>query len=193
MTYKKFFKRFFDIALASVIFLCCVPILFLSILGIRLVSPGPIFFRQRRVGRHGKVFEIFKLRTMSLDPNRKASQTTLADPEVFAFGRVLRRLKIDELPQVMNVLRGDMSIVGPRPCLEHTFTDMPDWAKRRLEVRPGITGQAQVNGNIAMSWEKRWHYDIQYVDNVSIGTDTKIILKTIVVVLLGEEKFRSVG
>ena len=190
MIYKKFLKRKLDITIAILALLLCGPLLFLAIGGIRLSSPGPIFFRQQRVGMNGEIFEILKLRTMTVNPERQVAQTMLADPELFAVGRILRRLKIDELPQIINVLFGNMSIVGPRPCLEQTFREMPVWAKRRVEVRPGITGQAQINGNIALSWEERWHHDVDYVNNITAQRDIGIILKTVSVVLFGEEKFR---
>ncbi len=190
MIYKKFAKRILDIAIAIAALIISGPLLVLAIGAIRLSSPGPIFFRQQRIGKNGETFEILKLRTMSVNPERQAVQTTLADPEIFAVGRILRRLKIDELPQIINVLCGTMSIVGPRPCLEQTFREMPAWAKRRAEVRPGITGQAQINGNIALSWEERWHHDVDYVNNITARRDIAIILKTISVVLFGEEKFR---
>lgn len=192
MIYKKIFKRVLDIFIASLTLLACSPVFIFSIMAIRLSSSGPIFFRQQRIGTNGRIFEILKLRTMTVNPERKVMQTTLTDPEVFAIGRLLRRLKIDELPQVINVLLGDMSIVGPRPCLEQTFREMPAWARRRAEVRPGITGQAQINGNVALSWEERWRHDVDYVDNVSASRDIAIILKTVSVVLIGEEKFRRV-
>jgi undecaprenyl phosphate N,N'-diacetylbacillosamine 1-phosphate transferase len=190
MIYKNAFKRILDISIACMALVVCGPVLLISLIGIFLSSPGPILFRQRRIGIDGKIFEILKLRTMIVNPERQLIQTTLADPEVFAIGRLLRRLKIDELPQVINVLIGDMSIVGPRPCLEQTFNEMPSWARRRAEVRPGITGQAQINGNIALSWEERWRHDVDYVENVSASKDIAIILKTVSVVLFGEEKFR---
>lgn len=192
MIYKKFTKRILDVTIAIIALLICGPLLVLAIAAIRLSSPGPVFFRQQRVGMNGEIFEILKLRTMTVNPQRQVNQTTLSDPEVFAIGRILRRLKIDELPQVINVLLGDMSIVGPRPCLEQTFREMPVWAKRRAEVRPGITGQAQINGNIALTWEERWRHDVDYVDNITTGRDIVIILKTVSVVLFGEENFRRV-
>lgn len=191
MIYKKFIKRILDIIIATLVLLVCSPLLVLAITAIRISSPGPVFFRQKRIGMNGEIFEILKLRTMMVNPERQATQTMLTDPEIFAVGRILRRLKIDELPQIINVLFGTMSVVGPRPCLEQTFREMPVWARRRVEVRPGITGQAQINGNIALSWEERWHHDVDYVDNITVGRDIGIIFKTVFVVLFGEEKFRS--
>jgi undecaprenyl phosphate N,N'-diacetylbacillosamine 1-phosphate transferase len=192
MTYERTTKRIFDIIISLFILAHALPVLLFSTIAIALFSPGPIFFRQRRVGLKGKTFDILKLRTMNVNPMREVKQTMLTDPEVFFVGRFLRRLKIDELPQIFNVLLGEMSIVGPRPCLETTFSAMPDWAKRRTEVRPGITGQAQINGNTALTWEERWLHDIDYINNISFSKDIRILSKTILVVFLGEDKFKDI-
>lgn len=191
MIYRKSLKRVFDIVAALVMLsLAALPVLVSSIL-IRLSSPGPVFFLQNRVGFGGRVFRIVKLRTMSVDPSRRIGQTTNEDPSVFPVGKVLRRLKIDELPQIFNVLKGDMSFVGPRPCLEKTRDEMPEWARQRFDVLPGVTGLAQINGNILLTWEERWKYDVSYVEKVGFFLDLVIITKTAVVVLLGEERFKN--
>lgn len=191
MIYRNGAKRLIDLLFGvNALILFALPIL-LAIAAVKLSSPGPVFFFQPRVGRNEQIFQICKLRTMSINKEHKLTQTTNADPEVFAAGRVLRRLKIDELPQLLNVLRGDMSFVGPRPCLEQTRDEMPDWARRRFEVRPGMTGLAQTNGNIALTWPERWKHDIEYVDRLSFLLDIKVVLKTFLVVLLGEERFRN--
>ena len=190
MIYRNGGKRLLDLSLGLCgLALFALPIV-LAILAVKLSSPGPAFFFQTRVGRNRQTFRIYKLRTMAVDPNRRvAVQVDKNDPGVFAAGRFLRRFKIDEMPQIFNVVRGDMSFVGPRPCLEETRDGMPDWARRRFEVRPGITGLAQTKGNIALSWEKRWEQDIQYVDRLSFPLDVWLVLKTVLVVILGEEKF----
>jgi lipopolysaccharide/colanic/teichoic acid biosynthesis glycosyltransferase len=126
---------------------------------------------------------------MTVDPYRLHAQTDNFDSDVFLVGKILRRLKIDELPQIINIFLGDMSFVGPRPCLPHTFDEMPDWAKARFLVRPGLTGLAQVNGNIMLSWPERWRYDQAYVHHVTISKDLKIIFKSLLIVILGEEYF----
>jgi undecaprenyl phosphate N,N'-diacetylbacillosamine 1-phosphate transferase len=190
MSYVKFWKRIVDFSLALLILAITFPLLIISAIGIKISSIGPIVFRQRRVGLHGETFQILKLRTMRLNDMRNLAQTYNNDPEVFPFGRMLRRLKLDELPQVFNVLCGDMSIVGPRPCLPQTFEEMPEWARRRSLVRPGITGMAQVNGNVALTWEERWLFDIKYVESISFFTDIRLIIKTLAVVILGEERYR---
>lgn len=191
MIYRRVVKRPIDVAASGVaLAIAGIPLL-LAMLAIRLTSRGPVFFRQTRAGRDGRPFSILKLRTMTVDPARLSVQTRAGDPGVLPVGHILRRLKIDELPQLINVLKGEMSLVGPRPCLEETRDEMPDWARRRFDVRPGITGRAQVNGNIALSWEERWRHDVLYVDTLTFASDLKIIAKTVLVVLLNEERFRK--
>ncbi len=156
MIYQRFVKRIVDTVLSSGALFACAPLILLSILLIKISSPGPAFFTQTRVGRNRQTFVLFKLRTMSVDTNRVLSQTTLQDPEVFRVGKWLRRLKIDELPQIWNIIRGDMAIVGPRPCMPQTLEGMPGWAVTRFSTRPGMTGLSQVKGNASISWEARW-------------------------------------
>ena len=189
--YKKYFKRFFDFSIALLALVVFIPVMTLAIIAILTESPGNPFFKQRRVGRHGKIFEIFKLRTMTINPRRQIGQTRVSDSEVLWTGTALRRFKIDELPQVINVLKGDMSLVGPRPCLEATFSEIPDWAKQRICAQPGLTGLAQVNGNIELSWEQRWCYDIDYLQKITFINDLLIILKTLLIILWGEGRFRG--
>lgn len=189
MIYCNWIKRAFDILLSSMVLFFFLPILLGAIVLIRLSSQGGVFFFQERAGLNGRPFNIIKFRTMYLDPDRVPGQTYQSDPEVTPLGRVLRRLKIDELPQVINVLKGDMSLIGPRPCLMHTCSEMPNWAKKRFHVRPGITGFAQVNGNISITWQERWKYDVNYVENCSFLLDLKILIKTVLVVFFGEETF----
>lgn len=189
--YKSVFKRLIDILISFFALFLLSPLLLIAILSIKVSSSGPIFFSQERAGKGGRAFTVMKLRTMTVNPKRKMTQTTVSDPEVIPVGKALRRLKLDELPQLLNVLKGDMSLVGPRPCLVQTRDEMPGWAKKRFDVSPGLTGLAQVNGNIALTWEERWKYDILYVDNLTFVTDFKIILKTFLVVLLGEERFKK--
>lgn len=192
MSYPNVWKRVFDFAIALLLLALAGPLILLASMGIKFSSRGPVFFRQERVGLNGMPFSILKLRTMHINVDRKISQTYNNDPEVFPFGRVLRRLKIDELPQIFNVVKGDMSFVGPRPCLMHTYIDMPEWARKRALVRPGITGMAQISGNVALTWEERWRHDVRYVESVSLVTDIRLLLKTVAVVVLGEERFKEV-
>ncbi|WP_313453563.1 sugar transferase [Stutzerimonas nitrititolerans] len=190
MIYRVYIKRIVDVLFSLAVLSLVWPAIGIAVLAIKFSSEGPIFFTQNRVGLNGKTFKIYKLRTMSVDVNRGVKQTNQADPEVFGVGKILRRLKIDELPQIFNVLIGDMSVVGPRPCLEVTKQEMPEWALRRFELRPGMTGLAQVSGNVSLPWQKRWEFDVRYVEKCSFATDARIILKTLFVVLFGEERFR---
>lgn len=191
MIYSQFVKRLIDVLASGALLAISGVLIVVGLSLVRLSSPGPGMFRQIRVGKDGRTFTIFKLRTMTIDPNREVLQTMATDPGVLPIGRLLRRLKIDELPQLWNVFKGDMSLVGPRPCLERTRDEMPAWARRRFYVRPGLTGLAQVNGNVSLSWEERWRHDVNYVDGLSFLLDAKILVKTALVVICGEERFRS--
>ena len=121
------------------------------------------------------------------DKQRIPKQTYLNDAEIFPIGKLLRRFKLDELPQIFNILVGDMSLIGPRPCLESTFKMMPKWALKRFEIKPGITGLAQVSGNIKLNWPQRWVLDIDYLKRQSFMLDIKIIFLTSFVLLFGEK------
>ena len=184
-------KRLTDLIISLFLLILLSPILILCTLFIKLGDKGPIFYKQQRVGLNGSLFEILKFRSMNVNENRSIRQTFNTDPEVTWIGKVMRRTKIDELPQLINVVKGDMGLVGPRPCLMITYEEMPEWAKERFKVRPGMTGLAQINGNIFLSWEERWKYDIQYVKTLSILNDIKIVFKTILVVIFGEDKFKK--
>jgi undecaprenyl phosphate N,N'-diacetylbacillosamine 1-phosphate transferase len=190
MMYRNWLKRAFDLCVSVSLIMLVFPLVAISAILIMASSPGNPLFMQRRVGRNGKVFEIYKLRTMTVNKEREFGQTRADDPEVLFIGKFLRRLKIDELPQIINVFLGHMSLVGPRPCLEVTHDGMPEWARERFNVRPGLTGLAQINGNIELTWEQRWRYDVEYVRSVSLFQDMRILAKTALVVLLGEGRFR---
>ena len=152
-------------------------------------SKGDFFFFQERLGKNGQIFKVFKIRTMT-DKVRVADREILkGDSEVTRMGNVLRRLKIDELPQIINIFKGDMSFVGPRPCLPNQITEFNEDGKTRILVTPGLTGLAQTNGNIYLTWEERWKYDRYYVENLSFFLDIAIVFKTVLIVLLGEQKF----
>jgi undecaprenyl phosphate N,N'-diacetylbacillosamine 1-phosphate transferase len=153
-----------------------------------LAWSGSPFFTQPRIGRNGRLFTVLKLRTMTARPHRNEAEVHLDDPEVTPLGRLLRRFKIDELPQLLNVLFGQMSLVGPRPCLPSLRDRFNSDADVRLSVRPGLTGLAQVNGNIHLTWEERWKYDREYVETLSFGLDVKIILRTCAVLVAGEKR-----
>jgi lipopolysaccharide/colanic/teichoic acid biosynthesis glycosyltransferase len=184
--YRSFGKRIVDICLAVPLVVISIPILGVCSILIKADSKGPIFFNQERLGRNGKVFMLLKLRTMT-NKLRMASEVFVGNPEVTRVGRFLRRFKIDELPQLFNVLKGDMSLVGPRPGLISQYIEYTDLAKKRLEVRPGLTGLSQIRGNIYLTWEDRWVYDAEYVNNISFVSDLRIMLKTVHVLIYGEK------
>ena len=184
------FKRLFDFFISFAILLLLFPLFIIVAVLIKLDSKGPIFYLQSRVGENGRVFRIYKLRTMTnkeRDPNVK--QTYLQDPDITRIGGLLRRFKIDELPQIWNVFIGDMSLVGPRPAIPSLYEKFGEIAKKRCEVRPGMTGWAQVNGNIYLPWEERLCLDREYVDRMSFMLDLRILVKTVAIVLFGEEKY----
>ncbi len=180
-------KRIFDILVSGLVLLLLLPLLVLVIVMIKLTSKGPVFFLQERLGKEGRLFQVYKFRTMTDKPRNFNKQVTTETLEVTFIGQFIRRLKIDELPQLFNVLIGDMSLVGPRPCLPELLNDFNENGAYRLRVRPGLTGLAQVNGNIYLSWDERWVLDRKYVENQSLWLDFTILLKTVLVVLLGEK------
>jgi lipopolysaccharide/colanic/teichoic acid biosynthesis glycosyltransferase len=178
-------KRLFDIVIASISLIAlALPLLLLAIL-VRLKLGPPIFFRQIRPGLHAKSFEMIKFRTMT--DVRDSSGRLLPDSErLSAFGRFLRSSSLDELPELWNVLKGDMSLVGPRPLLMEYLPLYAPHQARRHEVCPGITGWAQVNGRNALSWDEKFALDVWYVDNRSFWLDIKILFMTVKKVLLRE-------
>lgn len=193
--WKRGLKRGFDIAFSSV-FLLLSPIVFIPIaIGIKMTSPGPVFFRQERTGYKGRSFKCFKFRTMRVNSDADKAQATEDDPRKTKFGNFLRRTSIDELPQFINVWRGDMSVVGPRPhMLKHTkdYTELIDKYMVRHIVKPGITGWAQVNGYRGLTdelWkmEKRVVCDVWYIENWTFSLDLKIIFKTVTNALKGDK------
>lgn len=171
-------KRLFDFALVSVAGIILLPLILLVALMIRLRLGSPVFFRQQRPGLHGKPFMLYKFRTMS---NARDTNGELLPDEIRLgrFGQAIRKLSLDELPQLWNVLVGDMSLVGPRPLLMQYLSRYSDHQARRHEVRPGITGWAQVNGRNAISWGKRFDLDVWYVDHHSFWLDLRILLMTV--------------
>ncbi|MBS4058278.1 MAG: sugar transferase [Bacteroidales bacterium] len=181
-------KRLMDIILALLILFIMFPIILIAALSIRIESKGSVLFKQDRLGKEGKVFTLYKLRSLRQNNDRQEKQIFKDHPEMTAVGKFIRRFKIDELPQIFNVLKGDMSIVGPRPSLPSLMEKFDENAYYRLKVRPGLTGWAQINGNVYNSWPKRWILDRYYVENWSILFDIKIIIATIGVILFGEEK-----
>lgn len=185
--YEKWGKRPIDIIIALPMALISAPIVAASSVLVKIDSRGPIFFQQARVGKNLEVFTVLKLRTMR-HGNSHTGQVHSSSSEVTRIGRLLRRLKIDELPQIYNVLRGDMSLVGPRPCLPSTVQDVDENGRYRFLVRPGLSGLAQTNGNASISWSRRWVFDREYVESMSLRQDIAIIFRTIAVIALGERR-----
>jgi lipopolysaccharide/colanic/teichoic acid biosynthesis glycosyltransferase len=174
-------KRALDLALASTIAVAASPVLAGIAIAIRLESRGPILFRQERIGRHGRAFEILKFRTLVDEPPRNPGDYVISasDPRITRVGAFLRRWSLDELPQLLNVLRGDMSLVGPRPTLRYQVEQYDDFQRRRLEVAPGVTGWAQIAGRNSLSWPDRIKLDVWYVDHRSFLLDLRILLATL--------------
>lgn len=181
--YRHFFKRFFDILISFTALVCLSPVLIIVTIWLHFANKGAgAFFLQERPGKNAKIFKIIKYKTMT--DERDANGNLLPDAErLTKVGRFVRSTSIDELPQLINVLKGDMSLIGPRPLLIEYLPLYSATQARRHEVRPGITGWAQVNGRNAISWQKRFELDVWYVNNLSLLTDIKIILITIKKVL----------
>jgi lipopolysaccharide/colanic/teichoic acid biosynthesis glycosyltransferase len=173
-------SRLLDILLAALLLALSSPLLALAALAIRLESPGPVFYRQRRVGRHGRPFEVWKLRTMV--PGAEAMGAGIyvleGDPRITRVGRLLRRFSLDELPNLINVLRGDMAMVGPRPTVQEQVDRYTERQRRRLDVKPGITGWAQINGRASLPWPDRIELDVWYVEHRSLRLDLRILART---------------
>lgn len=190
-------KRMMDIVLASLVLVLGAPLMLLIALAIKLDSPGPILFRQVRVGKGGKLFTLYKFRSMvdGADKQQEALREALGrspllfklpnDPRVTRVGRVLRRTSLDELPQFFNVLKGEMSIVGPRPPVPEEVAEYQDWHLQRLLVTPGLTGLWQVNGRSDLTFDEMVRLDLYYVENWSPWLDLKVMLRTVPVVLMG--------
>jgi lipopolysaccharide/colanic/teichoic acid biosynthesis glycosyltransferase len=187
-------KRMMDLALSIISLPVVLPILLIASIAIKLDTPGPALFVQERIGQHRRHFRLYKLRTMVADAEElKASVLdahtihfkTLDDPRITRVGRFLRKTSLDELPQVFNVIRGEMSLVGPRPTSLNLATYEP-WHERRLEVRPGITGLWQVRGRNAMTFDERVELDLEYIDTLSFANDLKLLFQTVFVVITGK-------
>lgn len=190
--YKRFVKRGLDIVFSLLILILGAPILLILALAVRLDSEGPALFRQERIGLNGKTFEIYKFRTMVLNAEYTGTgvYSYKNDNRVTKVGRFLRASSLDELPQAINILKGDMSFIGPRPPLTYHPWDYSEYTQEQLrmfEVRPGITGWAQVNGRKGLQWPRRIEFNVWYVDHVSFLLDLKILLLTIGKVLINAD------
>jgi lipopolysaccharide/colanic/teichoic acid biosynthesis glycosyltransferase len=186
-------KRALDLLGATVGLTLGAPVLAAAALAVRLEDDGPIFFRQERVGQDARPFEVLKLRSMIVDAHLQGAgyAVDLGDARITRIGHLLRRTSVDELPQLWNVLRGEMSLVGPRPTLSYQVEKYTDRQRRRLEVRPGLTGWAQVNGRASLSWPERIELDVWYVEHRSLALDLRILLRTASVLLRPGVVYRS--
>jgi lipopolysaccharide/colanic/teichoic acid biosynthesis glycosyltransferase len=179
--------RALDIVIALLALVVFSPVLLIAALAIKLGSRGPVLYRQRRVGLRGEEFEMLKLRTMveGSDPVGVGTVVTRDDARVTRAGRVLRRTSLDEIPNLVNVLRGEMAIVGPRPTIPAQVVDYTPRQRRRHDVRPGITGWAQVQGRAGIPWEERIDLDLEYVERRDAALDARILAKTVWLLVTG--------
>lgn len=189
-------KRFLDVTASFLGLVLLSPLLLAVSLFIKIDSRGPVIFRQKRIGRNGKVFEIYKFRSMCVGAEKTGSgvYSGKGDARVTRIGKILRATSIDELPQLLNILKGEMSFVGPRPPLTYhpwKYEEYTDFQKRMFEVRPGITGWAQVNGRKDVEWHKRIELNVWYVDHMSLLLDIKIMFMTAFKVLTNADNENS--
>jgi lipopolysaccharide/colanic/teichoic acid biosynthesis glycosyltransferase len=196
-------RRALDVSIAGTALLVLVPVIVVAAIAVRLSSPGPVLFRQRRLGRHMRPFTVLKFRTMKADadsavhkeyvrqmigtqpeePPREGLYKLAVDDRITGVGRFLRSWSLDEVPQLWNVLRGEMSLVGPRPVIEYEVEQYPDWYLRRFAVKPGLTGLWQVSGRNELSYEDMVRFDIEYAERRSLWLDLRILARTALVVM----------
>ncbi len=186
-------SRALDVVIAAVGLVVTSPLLAAVVVAIRLESRGSPIYRQRRVGKDGEPFELLKLRTMVSGAEHigEGLAVNVGDPRITRVGRLLRRFSLDELPNLVNVLRGDMAIVGPRPTIQAQVDQYTPRQRRRLEVRPGITGWAQVNGRASLPWHERIELDVWYVDHRSAWLDARILARTVRMLLTGHGLYKG--
>jgi lipopolysaccharide/colanic/teichoic acid biosynthesis glycosyltransferase len=186
-------RRLIDIVVSALLLTFASPVLAAAIVAIRLESPGPAIYRQRRVGQDGRPFEVLKLRTMvqgaeSIGAGLAVNEN---DPRITRVGALLRRTSLDELPNVLNVLRGEMSLIGPRPTLPGQVASYTPRQRGRLAIRPGITGWAQVNGRASLPWSERIELDLEYIEHRSLALDLRIVWRTLAIVLGGSGLYKG--
>lgn len=186
-------KRLFDILVSLIVIVPFLPVWLVLALIVKVTSPGPVFFLQDRPGEDREVFKVYKFRTMRPGSEKmvKGVEVMKDDDRVTAVGRFLRRSKLDEIPQCLNVLKGEMSLIGPRPERMASLDDYDEEISKRLNMLPGMTGLAQVSGNIYLDLQERYKLDVYYVEHFSLWLDIKILLRTIGVVLFGEETYKD--
>ena len=190
--YRKYIKRLLDILIGTGVLIVFSPVMLITAVAIKLESPGPVIFRQQRLGLKGRVFEMLKFRSMRVGAEHTGSgvYSDHTDPRVTRVGRIIRATSIDELPQAWNMVKGDMSLIGPRPPLTYHPWPIEEYTPEQLrmfDVRPGITGWAQINGRKDVEWNKRIELNNWYVDHMSFVLDVKIFFRTILKVLTGAD------
>ncbi len=188
-------NRVADVAIAGTALVVTSPLLALAALAIKLEDGGPVLYRQTRVGRGGEDFELLKLRTMVVGAEKMGAgfAVNAGDSRITRAGRILRKLSLDELPQLWNVVRGEMSVIGPRPTLRYQVEEYDERQRRRLEVRPGITGWAQIHGRATLPWAERIELDVWYVEHRNWKTDVLILLRTPLALFGGTYKGETGG
>lgn len=194
--YRGFLKRAIDMVLSLLALVILSPLFAITALAVKLDSSGPVLFRQQRLGLHGKEFTIYKFRSMSVGAEHTGSgvYSESGDPRVTAVGRIIRATSIDELPQLVNIIRGDMAIVGPRPPLTYHPWPIDQYTEEQLhmfDVRPGVTGWAQVHGRKSVEWHERIRLNVWYAENVSFLLDVRIILMTVLKVLRNDDNVNT--
>ena len=183
--YRKFFKRFLDIVLSLTALVVLSPVLLIVAVLVRVKLGSPVIFRQERPGKDEKIFRLYKFRSMT-DGRDENGELLPDEVRLTKFGRIMRSTSLDELPELWNILRGDMSIVGPRPLAMVYLPYYTQEERRRHDVLPGLTGLAQVSGRNSLTWEEKFAYDLEYVDHISFWLDVKIVLLTVKKVLIRE-------
>ena len=183
--YKLFFKRFFDFILSLIAIIMLSPVYLIVIVLVRIKLGSPVFFTQKRPGKDEKIYKIYKFRTMTNEVDENGNLLP-DDKRLTKFGKLLRSTSLDELPELFNILKGDMSIVGPRPLLVRYLPLYNEYQKHRHDARPGFTGWAQCNGRNSISWEEKFDLDVYYVNHITFLLDVKIIFKTVKTVLCRE-------
>ena len=184
--YKKFIKRFLDLILSLMALILLMPLMLIIYILVRVKLGKPAIFKQERPGKDEKIFTLYKFRTMT-DEKDENGNLLPDEQRLTKFGKMLRSTSLDELPELVNIIKGDMSIVGPRPLLVRDMVFMTEIQRKRHSVRQGLTGLAQVNGRNNITWEEKIKYDLNYVENISFINDVKIILKTVIKVFKRED------
>ena len=184
--YKKFFKRFLDILISLISLIILSPVMLIVAILVRIKLGSPVIFKQERPGKNEKIFTLYKFRSMS-DKKDENGNLLPDTARLTKFGKILRSTSLDELPELVNILKGDMSLIGPRPLLVRYLPFYTQEERHRHDVRPGLTGLAQINGRNTLTWEQRFEYDLKYVNNITFINDLKILFKTFFKVLKRED------